>query len=41
MESLQQIFGLGKEPSAAPAFDECRPSERRRPEQKDAQNRHL
>jgi len=38
MDILQQIFGVGKEPSAAPVFDEYRPSEQRRPQQKDAQN---
>ncbi|MEI8234061.1 MAG: hypothetical protein WCH57_05185 [Verrucomicrobiota bacterium] len=39
MDSLQEIFGVGKEPSAVPVFDEYRPSEQRRgPRQKDAQN---
>jgi hypothetical protein len=37
-ESLEQIFGLGKEPSAAPVFNEYRPNERRSPGQKDAQD---
>jgi hypothetical protein len=38
MDSLRQIFGGGKEPSAAPVFDKYGPSERRRPDQKDARN---